>query len=72
MSESKTINLPKKLSLAVQISEAKQIISEWTKSLNVPFNEKRDAIQLEKCERSRKEYCYHYVIARGTKSYRKQ
>jgi small-conductance mechanosensitive channel len=29
MSESKVINLPKKLPLAERISEAKQIISEW-------------------------------------------
>ena len=72
MSESKIINLPKKLPLAERISEVRQIISEWTKSLNIPFNEKRDAVQLEKCERNKKEYLYHYIIVRGTKSYRKQ
>ncbi|MBU4425717.1 MAG: hypothetical protein KKB35_03180 [Proteobacteria bacterium] len=66
MSESKVINLPKKLPLAERISEAKQIISEWTKSLNIPFNKKIDTVQLEKCERNRKEYRYHYIIARGT------
>ncbi|NQT57066.1 MAG: hypothetical protein HQ551_12655 [Desulfobacteraceae bacterium] len=68
MSESKIINLPKKLPLAERISEAKQIISEWTKSLNIPFNEKIDAIQLKKCERNKKEYLYHYIIACGTKN----
>jgi len=72
MSESKVINLPKKLPLAERISEAKQIISEWTKSLNIPFNEKIDAVQLEKYERNRKEYRYHYIIARGTKNSQKQ
>jgi len=32
-----------------QISEAKEIMSEWMKSLNIAFrNEKEDAIQLKK------------------------
>lgn len=72
MSESKVINLPKKMPLAERISEAKQIISEWTKSLNIPFNEKIDAVQLEKFERNKKVYRYHYIIARGTKNSQKQ
>jgi len=72
MSELLIISLPKKLALTEHISKTKQRISKWTKSPDESFNEKMDAVQLKKCERSEKEYLYHYVIARGANSDRKR
>ena len=72
MPEYTTISIPKKLPLAERISNAKKKISKWTESLDKPFDEKADAIQLKKFERNENEFRYQYIIVRGVKASRKR
>jgi hypothetical protein len=72
MSESTIISIPKKLPLAKRISNAKKKISKWTDSLDKPFDDKTDAVQLTKFERKEKEFLYQYIIVRGAKISRKR
>lgn len=72
MSESTTISIPKRLPLAERISNAKKKIAKWTDSLDKPFDDKADAVQLKKFERNEKEFRYQYIIVRGVKASRKR
>ena len=72
MSESTTISISKKLPLAKRISNAKKKISKWTDSLDNPFDDKTDAIQLTKFDRNDDEFLYQYIIVRGAKISRKR
>lgn len=72
MSESTIISVPKKLPLHKQITNAKKKISKWTDSLDEPFDDKMDAVQLTKIERNEKEFLYQYIIIRGAKISRKR
>jgi hypothetical protein len=72
MSESTIISIPKKLPLAERISNAKKKISKWTDSLDKPFDDKTDAVQLTKFERNDEEFLYQYNIVRGAKISRKR
>ena len=60
--ESKVITVPKKMPLAARISEVSKQITEWLESLERPFNNETDKLQLTKYERGDKEYSYSYLI----------
>jgi hypothetical protein len=72
MSESTIISIPKKLPLAEQISNVKKKISRWTDSLDKPFDNKTDAVQLTKFDKNKKEFLYQYIIVRDRKISRKR
>jgi len=72
MPESTTISIPKKLPLSERILNAKKKISTWTDSLDKPFDEKADAVQLKKIEKHEEEFRYEYIIVRGVKTSRKR
>jgi len=72
LSESIIISIPKKLPLAERISNAKKKISRWTDSLDKPFDDKTDAVQLKKFEKNEKEFVYQYIIVREVKISRKR
>ncbi|MBW1702289.1 MAG: hypothetical protein JRJ11_04435 [Deltaproteobacteria bacterium] len=72
MSESTIISIPKKLPLAEQISNVKKKISRWTDSLDKPFDDKTDAVQLTKFDKNKKEFLYQYIIIRDRKISRKR
>ena len=72
MYESTIISIPKKLPLAEQISNVKKKISRWTDSLDKPFDDKTDAVQLTKFDKNKKEFLYQYIIIRDRKISRKR
>jgi hypothetical protein len=67
MRESTVISLQKKMSLPERISEANRQISEWIKSLEEPFKDEENDIQLKKYEQKDGKHIYHYIIARNIK-----
>jgi hypothetical protein len=67
MPESLDIILPRDMPLPLRIAEVKRQITEWTKSLDEPFNFRTDALQLVKCELVEEGYRYAYLIERDVK-----
>ena len=65
MRESQTIVLPKRMSVAERIAEAKRQISEWIDSLEEPYNEKNDALHMKDCKSNETEYKYRYTLERN-------
>jgi hypothetical protein len=72
MLEFTVISLQKTMPLAERISEANRQISEWIKSLEEPFNDDEDDIQLKEYEQKDGKHVYHYIIARNIKTPRKK
>jgi hypothetical protein len=68
MPESKTIVLPKGMSVGERIAEANRQISEWIDSLKKPYNEEADALQMKEYKSNDKEYKYRYTIERNVRS----
>jgi hypothetical protein len=64
MLESKIIILPRTMSLVKRISEVSTQIRGWLKSVDQPLDDVKGKLQLRKCERNNREYCYHYSIIR--------
>jgi hypothetical protein len=48
--------------LTERISEVSKQIFEWLESRDESFNDLTDIVRLKKCEKSSKEYSYHYQI----------
>jgi hypothetical protein len=57
-----TVTLPKKMPLSKRILEASKQISDWLDSLGAQLNDKKERLQLTKCEIKDDEFCYHYSI----------
>jgi hypothetical protein len=68
MLESKTIVLPKRMSVAERIAEANRQISEWIGSLEEPYNEKYDSLHMKDCKSNDTEYKYRYTIERNVEA----
>jgi hypothetical protein len=60
--ESKVIIVSRKMPLAVRISEVSKQIAEWLGSLEKPFNNETDKLQLSRYERTENGYRYRYLI----------
>jgi len=66
--EKLTVTLPKKIPLAMRISDASRQIKEWLKTADIALNNERDKLQLTKWELKNREYHYHYSIIKGRAS----
>jgi hypothetical protein len=64
MSQTKTITVPKTMPLVERISEVNQLVADWLKSLDRPYNVERDEVRLIGCEKNGRDYLYHYEIHR--------
>lgn len=64
MPESTSMTLSKAMPLDERILKVNKQLSEWLKSLDKPFNDERDVLQLKKHEQSDKNFIYHYIIER--------
>lgn len=67
MFDSKIITLPKTMPLIERIPEVSKQIFEWLESRDESFNDLTDIVRLKKCEKSSKEYSYHYEILKKEK-----
>ena len=56
------VTLPKKMPLAMRISNASDQIREWFQIIDGAFNHERDKLQLTKWELKNNEYHYLYSI----------
>ncbi len=66
--EKLTVTLPKKMPLAMRISDASRQIKEWLKTADITLNNERDKLQMTKWEIKNREYHYHYSIIEGNVS----
>ena len=64
MSQTKTITVPKTMPLIERISEVNNLVADWLKSLDRPYNVERDEVRLIGCEKNGRDYLYHYEIHR--------
>jgi hypothetical protein len=60
-----TINLPKKMPLAMQVSETGRRIREWLEVSGSAFNDVGDKLQFTGWKLQKGEYLYHYSIIEG-------
>ena len=64
MPESTNITLSRAMPLDERILKVNKQLSEWLQSLDKPFNDERDVLQLKKHVQSDKNFTYHYIIER--------
>jgi hypothetical protein len=65
MIESTIINLPKKMPLAMRISETGRQVRDWLQTVGKGFNDEKDKLQLTKWELKNDEFNYHYSLIKG-------
>ncbi len=59
------VTLPKKMPLAMRISEASRQIKEWLKTADITLNNESNKLQMAKWEIKNREHHYHYSIIEG-------
>ena len=66
--EKLAVTLPKKMPLAMRISDASRQIKEWLKTADIALNNERHKLQLTKWEIKNRDYHYHYSITESKAS----